>query len=106
MSHEENVVRSASAAAGEVAFGTIVGGLCAASGIGTWATAGCGTVGAIGGGFVGDKVGPVLYELGAYEAGDWTYRKVLEPIGDWVAADDSRLPENDIFGLASGTGGP
>jgi hypothetical protein len=107
MSHEENVVRSASAAGGEVVGGTLVGGLCAISGVGTWATVGCGTVGAVGGGFVGDKVvGPILYDLSAYEAGDWTYREVLKPIGDWMVADDTGPPQNDIFGLASGTGGP
>ena len=107
MSHEENVVRSASTAATEVAFGTAAGAACAFSGVGTWATAGCGALGAMGGAFVGDKlVGPILYDLGAYDAGDWTYRNVLEPVGDWVVADDTGPPRNDIFGLASGTGGP
>jgi hypothetical protein len=107
MSHEENVVRSVSTAGGEVVGGTLVGGLCAISGVGTWATVGCGTVGAVGGGFVGDKVvGPILYDLGAYEAGEWTYENVLEPIGDWAVADDPGPPQNDIFGLVSGTGGP
>jgi hypothetical protein len=65
LSPTENAIRTGMASAGSVGGAALAGAACAATGVGTVVAAGCGVVGGTFGGWFGDAVGAVAYDVGA-----------------------------------------
>jgi hypothetical protein len=71
MTTAENAVRTASSTGGSALGGTLLGGACAFSGVGTVATGGCAVVGGVVGGWAGDKAGQGVYWVGSHADDAW-----------------------------------
>jgi hypothetical protein len=64
MSPTENAIRTGMASGGSIGGAALLGAGCAATGVGTVVAAGCGVVGGTLGGWAGDALGAVVYDVG------------------------------------------
>ena len=64
MSPTENAIRTGMASGGSIGGAALAGAACAATGVGTLVAAGCGVVGGTFGGWFGDALGAVVYDVG------------------------------------------